>query len=341
MEEVAAADPTFTCCRFRGSIAALDPGSGHKLWQQFTVAQPPHELPVTAAGTPHYGPAGGAVFNSPTVDAARGLVYIGSGDSYTDVATDGTDAVLAFDRVTGARHWVFQAVPNDSWILGCDGARQANCPKVVGGDLDFAAAPVLAAGAHGRTMLVAAAKSGVVYGLDPDHGGRPLWSTRIAKGSSNGSILWGLATEADRTFVATNQYDFITGQGPGALFAIENTTGRVQWQVPAPTLPCGWGPTHCGQGQLSAVSAMPGIVFSGAMDGHIRAYRAEDGQVVWSFDTGHAFPAVNGGEARGGGIDYGGQTLAEGMLFVQSGSMRQPGNALLAFWVDRPRRSRR
>lgn len=332
MEEVAAADPRLPCCTFRGSLAALDPATGHKIWQQHSIAEAPHALAVNALGTPRFGPAGGAMFDSPTIDARRGLIYIGSGDSYTDVATDGTDAVLALDRASGARRWVYQAVKHDSWILGCDREPHANCPKVLGGDFDFAASPVLLPGPHG--LLIAAAKSGMVYGLDPDDGGRVVWSTKLAGGSSNGSILWGLATEGGRTFIATNEYDFVTGRGPGALVAIDNATGKEAWRAPAPALPCGWGPAHCGQGQLGAVSAMPGVLFSGSLDGRIRAYRSADGRVIWEFDTGQAFAAVNGGVARGGGIDYGAQTLAEGMLFVQSGSMRQPGNALLVFSVD-------
>jgi len=260
------------------------------------------------------------------------LIYVGTGDSYTDVATDGTDAIIALDRESGARRWVHQAVAHDAWILGCDAQPHANCPKALGGDFDFAASPVLLPGAHG--LVIAAAKSGMVYGLDPDHDGRVVWSTKLARGSSNGSILWGLATEGARSFIATNEYDYVTGRGPGALVAIANATGKVAWRTPAPVLPCGWGPVHCGQGQLGAVSAMPGVLFSGSMDGRIRAYRSTDGHVIWEFDTGRAFAAVNGGEAHGGGIDYGAQTIAEGMLLVQSGSMRQPGNALLVFSVD-------
>jgi polyvinyl alcohol dehydrogenase (cytochrome) len=333
-EEVAAADPTYPCCTFRGSLAALDPATGRKLWQQHTVDATPAALGTNAAGAQQYGPAGGAVFSSPTIDPERGLIYIGSGDSYTNVPTDGTDAILALDRASGERRWVRQVLANDAWILGCGAEPHANCPKVLGRDLDFSSSPLLVPGGHGRTMLLAGAKSGVVYGLDPDDRGRILWSTKIAHGGSNGSILWGLASERGRTFVATNEFDFVTGKGPGALVAIDNRTGKVLWRVPAPVLPCGWGSTHCAQGQLGAVTAMPGIVFSGALDGRIRAYRSRDGVIVWEFDTGHPFPAVNGGDARGGGIDYGAQTLADGMLFVQSGSMRQPGNALLVFSVD-------
>jgi polyvinyl alcohol dehydrogenase (cytochrome) len=85
---------------------------------------------------------------------------------------------------------------------------------------------------------------------------------------------------------------------------------------------------------ISAVSAMPGLVFAGAMDGRIRAYDARDGRILWEFDTSQTFDTVNKVKAHGGAIDYGGQVMARGMLFVNSGSARQPGNLLIAFSVD-------
>ena len=82
------------------------------------------------------------------------------------------------------------------------------------------------------------------------------------------------------------------------------------------------------------------------MDGHMRAYDARDGSIIWDFDTGQTFAAVNGISAHGGAIDYGGEVIAHGMLFVNSASMRQAGNLLLAFAgeathsIEDPRQSR-
>jgi polyvinyl alcohol dehydrogenase (cytochrome) len=334
MEEVAAADPKYECCTFRGSLAALDPATGRKLWQSHTIVETPQPFRTNAEGTQQYGPAGGAVFNSPTIDPDRGLIYFGSGDSYTDVPSGGTDAIHALDRASGEHRWVRQVLANDDWLYACGTAPHPNCPKSLGRDLDFASSPLLVRGAHGRTMLIAGAKSGIVYGFDPDDRGRILWSTKIGEGSEYGSILWGLASEGERTFVATNAFDWMAGTGPGALFAIDNRSGKILWRAAIPVRPCAWGPKPCSQALVGAVTAMPGIVFSGALDGRIRAFRSRDGKIVWEFDTGQKFAALNGGMARGGGIDYGAQTIADGMLFVQSGSMRVPGNALLAFSVD-------
>ena len=81
---------------------------------------------------------------------------------------------------------------------------------------------------------------------------------------------------------------------------------------------------------------MPGVVFSGSMDGHLRAFSTEDGTLLWDFDTEKSFETVNGVPATGGSLDGAGAVLAGGMLFVNSGYPRfggTPGNVLLAFGV--------
>jgi polyvinyl alcohol dehydrogenase (cytochrome) len=79
---------------------------------------------------------------------------------------------------------------------------------------------------------------------------------------------------------------------------------------------------------------MLGAVFSGSVDGHIRAFSAEDGKVLWDFDTAQTWPTVNGVFARGGSMDGPGAVVAGGMVYVNSGYGRNggmPGNVLLAF----------
>jgi polyvinyl alcohol dehydrogenase (cytochrome) len=83
---------------------------------------------------------------------------------------------------------------------------------------------------------------------------------------------------------------------------------------------------------------IPGVVFSGTTDGWLRAYSIKDGAVIWEIDTAEkAYATVNGVQARGGTLDGGGPTIANGVLYVNSGYGRlfgQPGNLLLAFSVD-------
>jgi polyvinyl alcohol dehydrogenase (cytochrome) len=79
------------------------------------------------------------------------------------------------------------------------------------------------------------------------------------------------------------------------------------------------------------------VIFSGSVDGHIRAYSAKTGEIVWDVDTAREFTTVNGTPARGGSIDVAGAAVVNGMVFVNSGYGQwggMPGNVLLTFSVD-------
>jgi len=330
LEEVAAADPKYACCSFRGSLVALDAASGKVLWRSYTVRTAAKPF-ATAAGQKLLGPAGGSIFSAPTLDVARGLIYLGTGDSYTNVPTDSANAVLALRIATGARAWTHQVLKSDAWIMLCNGKAVGNCPSPLGPDFDFSSSPVLVTLAGEKQVLIAGAKSGIVYGLDPQAGGKLLWQRALAKGTSHGAILWGLTSDGTRAYIPTSEYDQQAHRGPGALVALDPASGAVLWRTPTPDTPCAWGPNNCSHALIAAIATIPGVVMAGAMDGRMRAYDASDGKIVWEFDTGQSFDTVNGVRAHGGAIDYGGAVIAHGMLFVNSGSMRQPGNLLLAF----------
>ena len=93
----------------------------------------------------------------------------------------------------------------------------------------------------------------------------------------------------------------------------------------------------CSPAQPAALSAVPGVVFSGSLDGHLRAFAALDGHVIWDFDTAREYASVNGVVTRGGSLDGAGPVIANSMLYVSSGSSRfggMSGNVLLGFSVD-------
>jgi polyvinyl alcohol dehydrogenase (cytochrome) len=333
LEEVAAADPNYRCCTFRGSLVALDAASGRQLWRSYTVRTP--AAPVTTAdGRRLAGPAGGAVFSAPTIDPTRGVIYLGTGDSYTDVPTDSTNALIALRLRDGARLWTHQVLKHDAWIMLCEGRPVGNCPSPLGPDFDFASSPLLLQLAGGAERLIAGAKSGIVYGVDPLRQGQLVWQRALAAGTANGAILWAPASDGARVYVATSEYDITKYRGPGALVALDPSSGGQLWRTATPEPACAWGAVNCAHALLAGVSVIPGVVFAGAMDGHERAYDAQSGHIIWDFDAGGEFDAVNGARGHGGAIDYGGQVIGAGMLFVNSGSMRQPGNLLLAFAPD-------
>ena len=363
-EEATAANPTYACCSFRGSLAALDLKTGKRLWQTYMIDEPLKPSHKNSAGTQMQGPAGAAIWSAPTIDAKRGVVYVATGDSYTEVPTAGADALVAIDLVTGKVRWKTQVTAGDNYNIACD-IRGPNCPNPKGSDFDFGAPPILHALGNGRQVLLAGQKSGLVYGLDPDTG-KILWTTRVGTGSALGGIEWGMAADDRRLFVANADFVPLLLAGlraagkippsvpvppakPG-LSALDPGTGRVLWQTPAPEADCHYRgdrshdflPGVCFRAQSAAPSAMPGVVFSGTLDGWFRAYDAATGKILWTFSTTAAtYDTVNGVKDQpGGGIDGMGPTIADGMVYQVSGfkgSSNTGGNAinvLLAFSVD-------
>jgi polyvinyl alcohol dehydrogenase (cytochrome) len=121
----------------------------------------------------------------------------------------------------------------------------------------------------------------------------------------------------------------------GGLHAIDLKTGKLVWSTKP--IPCPETRTDCSPAQSAAVTAIPGVVFSGSVDGHLRAYSASTGDVLWDTDTEREFQTVNGKPARGGSLDVAGPAVINGMVFVNSGYSQWggvPGNVLLAFSID-------
>jgi polyvinyl alcohol dehydrogenase (cytochrome) len=338
LEELSAPSPRYECCKFRGSVAALDVHDGKVIWQTYTIDQEPKPYRKTGSGTQLYGPAGGSVWSAPTLDPRRNLLYVGTGNSYTDVPTVHTDSILALDMSTGAIRWVNQLRPKDNYIVGCDApdtAGRGNCPQTLGPDVDFGASPILRKLMDGRQVLLTGEKSGQVYGLDPQSG-RQLWTTQVGVGSSLGGIEWGGAADKSQLYVAVSDAAAKNAK-PGGLIALGIADGKQVWRADPPEPVCSWGTRNCIGAQSQAVSAIPGVVFSGSQDGHLRAYASADGRVIWDFDTAQSFATVNGVAGVGGSLDNGGATVADGMVYVNSGYGRitgQPGNLLLVFGVN-------
>src|SRR5579871_19618 len=336
LEEVSASKPEYECCTFRGSLVAVDAANGKTLWQTYSIPGKPQPLRKNSSGTQMYGPAGGGIWAAPTIDPARKLIYAGTGDSYTDAETKMTDAIVAFDLETGNVKWFNQVTANDNWVV-CPKPGEGNCPQNMGPDFDFGSSLILRNSSGGRPVLLAGQKSGIIYAADPQDRGHVLWQVKVGQGGSLGGIEWGIAADQQNVYVPVSDVNVKERSEPG-LTALQIATGKKLWHVSAPESPCSWNPRTCSHSQAAAISVIPGVVFSGSQDGHLRAYSTEDGAILWDFDTAQkAWDTVNGIAARGGMMDGGGPTIANGMLYVNSGYGRtpgQPGNVLLAFSVD-------
>ena len=340
-EETRAGNPDYPCCTFRGSVTAMRAKDGTVVWKTYTIREQPKQLAKGAKTIGGWGPSGAGVWGSPTLDEARGLLYVATGDNFSSPASDMSDAVLALDVKTGRIVWSKQVQPGDIFSGACTGGE---CP---GPDFDFGSSVLIEHLPNGREILLAGQKSGVVFALDPDRKGEILWQTRVGKGSTNGGVQWGMASDGQKVYAAVSDLARKAPPGTviqvglppdptqgGGLTALRIANGEKVWY--AKPAPCE-SRSPCSPAQPAAVTAIPGVVFSGSVDGHLRAFNTEDGKVVWDFDTVRSYQTANGVPGKGGSLDGAGPVVAGGMVFVNSGYARNggmAGNVLLAFGTE-------
>ena len=330
-EEAFGAQATYPCCTFRGSVVALDAATGERIWKSYMIEEEPKITGRNSSGTSQWKPAGASIWSSPTVDAATNTIYVATGHAYTAPAAPTSDAVVALDMTSGRILWSKQITPNDAYVNNCRPGVQ-NCPADVGPDFDFGSSPILRTLPGGRRVLTLGQKSGVVFGLAPDEQGLVLWQYRAGRGSSLGGIEWGAAADAENIYVPLSDV-LEPSTLAGGLHAVRIASGERVWHTPAPPLSCTVG-AGCTGAQSAAVSVMPGVVFSGSVDGHFRAYSTADGTIIWDFNTMRPFATVNGVQANGGSIDSAGPVIAGGFVLTNSGYGQWrgvAGNVLLAF----------
>lgn len=362
-EEAISQSPNYVCCSFRGSLVALDLATGKTQWKTPMITEPMQPIRKNAKGNDIQGPAGAAIWSTPTPDPVRGVVYVATGDSYTDAPTKGTDAIVAIDMKTGAVKWSNQVTQNDNFIMGCTGAKPGvNCPTPVGPDYDFGASPILFTLPSGKQVILSGQKSSIAYGMDADTG-KLLWKYATGAGGALGGIEWGIAADDKALYAGNsdivNMIDaYVRAKGlPGefvekqpeakpGLTALNPANGRMIWHVTPPQAPCvlkkGRMPGACFNAMSAAPAVMPGVVFEGTVDGWFRAYGTAKGKLLWEDSTtSRTYATVNGvADQPGGGIDGNGPTIANGMVYVTSGHDGAGGvggngtNVLLAYSVD-------
>ena len=348
LEELSGNDNHYECCTFRGSVVALEANSGNQIWKTYTIQDEPKPARKSASGVQLWGPAGGAVWNTPTIDIERGEVYFGTGNAYTSPAAPTTDSVMALDLRSGRILWWHQLVAQDAWVIGCgrdDRARTDHCPdrdlqNSAYFDVDMAASPILHQLPDGRRILITTGEAGLVNALDPAHEGRVVWTADLGRmpmqlprgpgqGENQPGVAFGGAVDERAAYFPLERHE-------GGITAINVITGKEFWHTLAPKPNCN-GERGCNAEQQSAATVIPGAVFSGARDGMLRAYSTGNGKILWEFNTKQSFETVNGVAAKGGGLGGPGVTVAGGMVFSNSGYgglQGIPGNVLLAFGIE-------
>jgi polyvinyl alcohol dehydrogenase (cytochrome) len=357
-EVAVAAMPKHECCRSHGGIVALDAQTGKTLWNYGTTANA-EKTYVNKSGVQMWGPSGATVWDRPTVDARRGLLYIGTGQNTSSPATATSDAIIALDMKTGEQRWVFQGLANDAWnaacLLGGD-----NCPRERGPDFDFGASPVLVERQQGD-LILAGQKSGDVFALDPDKQGAVVWRRKLSPGSTNGGVHHGMATDGVSLIVpiADPERDLPGYVPKPAVHALSVQDGSIIWSQPV-SRGCDFDPANapavglaemrkavdakkspwpaCGYyyGQSAPVTIAGDLVYAAGLDGKLRIFALADGKLLRTIETNRAYTGSNGVEGHGGAIDVAGPVIDGDQLFLVSGYGvfgQMPGNMLLVYRV--------
>ena len=333
--------PTFECCVGHGEIVALDAATGEVDWVYHTMPEAEYTGERNSLGVRLRGPSGAPIWSTPTVDAARGLLFVTTGENTSHPATPTSDAVIALDLATGAQRWVFQGLWNDVWNTACGRVAGPNCPNQHPSNLadkDFGGSAAIVSTDIGDVLL-AGQKTGDLWALNPDTGAL-IWNQRVGTGTALGGNHWGIATDGEKVFLPIND----PGQARGTylprpgVYSFHVATGEPGWfraETPACDDRADWL-KGCDSrfGHSVTPLLIDGVLITGTIDGRLLALDADSGDVLFEFDTVREYATVNGVQGIGGAIDAHGIAAGAGLLLVNSGYGRvggTSGNVLLAF----------
>lgn len=236
----------------QGRVVALSAEDGERVWE-LQLAKPPHN--------------GAGVWSGFAYDADSGALFFTTSNNYTGEANDFSDAFVAVDAKVGKLLWKTQVTQHDVWTKA----------KPHGPDYAFGAAPQLfSATVDGREMKLVGAgqKSGTFYALDRETG-KMVSTNVVGYGGAGGGIHAEAAIGKDRLLIWSNNgytYGKPPADYPISVKALDLATGKNLWVI-----------NHAQPAAVPAAGFLANdVYFAGSLDGQVRAYRASDGELLWT-----------------------------------------------------------
>lgn len=165
----------------RARVYALDPATGAQRWRFDVVPDTGAAAATWTRRSADNPPGGGGMWTSLSIDTTRGIVYVPTGNAAPDFIQQlrpgdnlYTTGILALDAETGRLLGFIQPIKHDFH------------------DWDIAAAPALITTRGGHSMLAAAGKDGLLYGIDRTAMDRLTTTAATASHDGDGA-LYGLA----------------------------------------------------------------------------------------------------------------------------------------------------
>ena len=304
----------------RGFVDAYHTETGKRLWRFHTIPGEGEKGAETWSGK-SYETGGAATWMGGSYDPELDLIYWGTGNPYPEYDTDArkgdnlyADSVVALDADTGKLKWSYQYTPHDVWDW--DGVNE-----LVLIDIEWQgrhAKALVHADRNGhfyaldRTngeFLYAKPFVRVTWTKGFDVSGRPIIDpaavptyegVTVCPGASGGKewmpmsysplarlvylpviencarfYNYGVKARSQKLPAGPSGFRYLPNEAYGKVMAIQPNTGEVVWEVRTRT--------PMGGGMLATAG---GLVFTGDAEGNFAGYDAENGRILWSYQTG-------------------------------------------------------
>ncbi len=283
----------YECCRFRGSVVALDAATGRQIWKTYTIPEEPRPVRKNAKGVQLWGPSGAPIWSSPVVDPVRRALYVTTGNNYSDPTTATSDAFMAMDLETGRILWTHQVTARDAYVSACRLDRQDQLPRGQGARTSTsphrpswcrsatAAAPWWRA--TNRATSTPSIRIARARGCGKRGSAKAVrWAACSGDRRPMPDHVYVALSDLGRIMLSYTQFTDADRTRGGGMFALRLTDGARVWHTPprAVRRPAALQPCPVGRRER-----LPGVAFAGSLDGHLRAYAASTGAVVWDYDT--------------------------------------------------------
>jgi polyvinyl alcohol dehydrogenase (cytochrome) len=272
-EESAAANPNYPCCSTRGSLVLLDSKTGKIIWQTFMITDAER-----AAGA-----SGSSIWSTPTYDASRKLIYVTTGNNFSQPTNGTSDAIIAVDAVTGQIRWVNQRYPNDEWNY-----RFPASPDHP--DFDFGDSPQVYTLPNGQRVVGAGQKSGFYHVVDASTGAT-VNQIQVEPGGSLGGLFADTAVANGVVYANGINWPTPSASIPptsGDLVAIAGDGSHELWRFTTPQSP-----------DMAGVAVANGVVyFTSTFSQQLFALDATSGAFLKAVQVGNSDsgPAVSQGQ---------------------------------------------
>lgn len=279
----------------RGVLYAIDVTNGQVIWEFYTVDNDLWGNPTVNSGGGSWSPPAAddqgntywAIANpAPFLSSEIAGTPVTLGESFDDGLY--ADCLVKIDQ-DGTLEWFYAANRHDIF------------------DHDLQLSPVLVTVANdGKpyTVALAAGKLGKVIAVEVESGWS-VWTTEVGKHSPWDESQWvppgqtvtvlpGVLGGVETQFAYQDEVIYVpvmnlaagfTDEGldpsslnvasaTGQMTALNVFDGSVKWNVDMPT------------GNVSGATVANDVLFGGGLDGIVRAYKTDDGTLLWSYDTG-------------------------------------------------------